>query len=477
MLGDGSGTETSGRRTNVAKAKGRRTAGDEPRTVPGVLRLKLGACLNAPTRRLHEDLMEVARKLNRARNAMARAWQRWHEDNPGNGDILFPDAEPCRHSSGDPTKPVTLGTWLYHAGRRECPELAACVMTQASQEIMGHLTAEMPYNHEGTARYRWQAVLRHEVNLETARGLVIPWDKAAAGLASDGLVYAINGAKRPGVVGELMKRSKSASVAAVPIWGTEADREQRTLYVRIATGPMGAGNRRNLRNLLIGAAGWQIGNSKLVFKPSNPGSRSRRRDGGEGEWFLHLSYMLPADTPLERSREARLTVAPSEEESPFFVCCQDHPGGWKVGHGKLLRGTFGRLNQRRDNMRQDYCTTSHGRRGHGRERFFGPITGTTIQVRHLVNRVACQAAAEAVAYCRRNNCGVLRYMEPPPGAARDRSWFASAPKDQCRVQWDWTLFGDRLAHICKRRGVELLVGEDKPAKPRKAARPRKAKAT
>ena len=60
----------------AAKAKG------ALETTTGVIEMKLGFCLTAPTKRAAADLHDLAHQCNVVRNGVTRAWERWHEDNP-----------------------------------------------------------------------------------------------------------------------------------------------------------------------------------------------------------------------------------------------------------------------------------------------------------------------------------------------------------------------------------------------------------
>ena len=48
----------------------------------GVISLKLGKCVTAPTKRMIKDLNDIAEKNRAVKNAIARTWITFHDDNP-----------------------------------------------------------------------------------------------------------------------------------------------------------------------------------------------------------------------------------------------------------------------------------------------------------------------------------------------------------------------------------------------------------
>ena len=431
-------------------------AADDPapqETGIGLLRLKLGACMTGPTKRLAEDLHAVARLCNRARNAMARAWLRWREDNP---DWQAPPAldtagKPKLRRDGEPillcpAHPITLPhpteghditfrTWLYHAGRKAVPELAGNLVSLCAGEVLSRLTAAMPYNHQGQARRRWEAVLGNEVNLDSYRSLSIPVPNNSSGIR---YTDAGRDAKLSAAVRQRLLTAGSSSCAiAFPLWSGSSGRTWTCPIVRLEVRQLSRGNRHVVRKVASGQ--WKFSDSELVFI----------EDKG---WFFHLTYQQPtADLGLDKSRVAVLSAADPKGLHPFTLT--DGSKTWQVGHGPLLKSAFGRLDARRRAMRQDYGVAGSGRRGHCHQRNERDKRPITRHVRHLGNRIVAQAAAEVVKFCLRFDCGTVEYREPAPQARR-HTWFGKAD-----VQWDWTLFAAKLKHQLARRGIVLRAGD------------------
>jgi hypothetical protein len=453
-------------------------------SVPGLIRLKLGACRTGPTKRLAADLHAAARLCNVARNAMSRAWLRWREDHPGwqAPPALNDDGTPKLTRGGAPvpvcpayplfvtragepgefrqyevpgrrrkewrradgTRGVSFSTYLYHAGRAAAPALSPELVSMCSREVVARLRAAMPYNHEGEARQRWQAVLWHEANLDTSRSLSIPVPNNKAAVC-----YAGEWGGRPSALARAARDrlglfGASGCAAAFPLFAATAGRAWPAPVASLVVRPHTPGNRAVVRRVARGE--WPMADSKLAY--------DERRG-----WSLHLSYRRPGESlPESGSPGVATLAAEAEGDYPFTVSgASEKP--WRVGHGPLLARVFNRLDRRRRDMREDYGTAGPGRRGHGRSRNERDIRPVTRQVQHLVNRVQAQAAAEVVRYCERYQCGTLVWREPHI-ARRGSLWFAKN-----KVQWNWTGFGQRLEHQCQRAGIRVIDREEDQAPP------------
>lgn len=410
---------------------------------------------------------------------MARAWLRWREDNPGwqappalddegkpksrrNGQaILICPAYPLKMPHPEhPEKEISFATWLYHVGRKVAPELASCLVSTMSREVVARLAASMPYNHTGKAKQRWEAILNNEVNLESYRSLTIPVPNNSAGLFYCGA--ASNEDMSGKVKSRFERHGMSGCVAGFPLHSGKS-REWPVQVVSLLVRQLSAGHRSLIRRVVSGA--WKFSDSELVFVE------------GRG-WQFHLTYSQPDDSipKVEGDRVATL-VCEKEGDYPFTVTRQpwpeeiargSKPVSWRIGHGPMFIREFSRLNARRRHMRTDYGTSGHGRKGHGRQRNERDIRETTRQVQNLVNRMTDISAAEIGKFCEKHGCSVLEWSEPSV-KSRASLWFGVN-----KVQWDWTLFIAKLSHQCRKRGITLREPEQpsiKMPKPKKGKPP------
>lgn len=429
-------------------------------SVTGLLRLKLGASRTGPTKRLVEDLHEVAILCNRARNAMARAWQRWREDNPKfkPPQAVDENGKPRTRRDGSPIlispafplkvkyegREIGFRTYLYHAGRKASPGLAANMVSMLSGEVISNLGSNMPYTHQGRARQRWEAVVLNEANLMSARSISIPVPNNSAALCYCGVETTGSVATKSRKV--LKLRGESGCTVAFPLFAG-GDREITSPVVSLEVRQLSGGNREIVKKICRGE--FKFADSELCF------------DEDKG-WFFHLVYQQPDESMpwLEKERVAVLS-AQKEGDYPFSIktTIGEKEIVWKVGHGPLLARTFHRLDSRRKDMRTDYGVAGSGRKGHGHGRNQRDIRRVTRRVQHLANRIAKQAAAEVARFCARFGCGILEWKEPGM-AVKPKLWFAVN-----KVQWTWNTFTGPLAHDCRKAGVRIVEpGEGKKAK-------------
>lgn len=395
-----------------------------------VLRLRLGACLTAPTKRMIADLHAVTARCNVARNAMARAWQRWREDNPdwkpGVGVSKktgreYVKNEPMPKKIGDGDDGISGSTYLYRRARLVVPEVSSTVISMCAQEVYSRLAANMPWNHGGQAKYRWQAIEGNEVNLETYRGLAIPIHNRDAAFCYCG--DASRDIKDP----RIAEMGKSSAVLRFGLFSQLSGREHTDYICRVEVRQLSQGNRRLLQH--IARRKWKLCDSKLVW------------DDG---WYFNLTYDQPLrDYGLNKKNVATLTLCGAEESQPLRVGC-GHARPWDLGHARTMEAENNRLDQRRKALRHEHGTNGHGR---GRvERYIKPITRG---LRFLMKRFQENLVREVLKYCLRNDCGSIHYREPTM-PLREKSWFAKR-----KLPFDWTGFLARLGHKCKLHGIEL----------------------
>lgn len=389
----------------------------------GLLKLKLGSCCTMPSARLQADLHDMALACRTVRNRAARWWQRWREDHP--------------NFDGPGLLPSEAAKERYAAMCLEARSLATVTVASCVKGVDEHLTARMPRNHDGEARYRWQAVLWGEVNLDTSRTLEIPLHNRLVRLCYTGRMCT----PATGTVGSQVARfGESSCVLGFQLFSLESGRRERNPIVRLEVGQLSAGNRRVLAQIARGE--WPHRDSKLKF-------REGRRQG-EGDWFLHLVYRQPRiDLGLDKARIATLEALPPTAERPFRI---GMPGErpWELGFPGLAR-EHERLERRRASLRRRYREGGSGGYGHGRGRVEAGIAPHSRALQDLRERCVKLVVADVLKFCRTRDCGSLVYVEPSL-PIRGQSWFSG--RDVC---FDWTAFLTRLEHKCQLHGVDVVV--------------------
>ncbi|HYE16835.1 MAG TPA: hypothetical protein VEA69_00200 [Tepidisphaeraceae bacterium] len=468
----------------------------------GLLEVRLGAALSCPTRRLVADLEHVGLQVARAKTAMVRAFERWHEDHPGYdpGAVTRKDgapcllrgrprpvnqplparmpverelkcrkckgtgalsAAPCPSCDGRGSKSwIDPATWLYHVGRRASPDVDATVMASCSKAVWAALQAELPWNHHGASAYRWQAIVNHEagpgeVERTVYRSLAVPAPNSQTVLGYVGAVSRELPAKDARRVADC---SASSAVARFCLFSEESGRGTRDAIVRVEARQLTPGNRNVLRRVASGE--WKMRDSALVYKEGKGRGKSRRKAKRNGAWFLQLCYHQPrVNLGLDPNREAVVEALPPDAGKPFRVECG--PACWGLGAAAMLEREALRLDARRRALRERFAVTGHGRRGHGRQRVERDIRPITRAVRDLVERFIDGLVAEVVRFCVRFNAGSVLYREPGV-RGRERSWFAGKG-----LFFDWTNFWMKLSQKCAHHGIELR--KERPAKAGRAA--------
>jgi hypothetical protein len=168
-------------------------------TTTGVLEMKLGFCLTAPTKRAIADLHEIANKCNLVRNGLVRYWERWREDHPewkpeqrrdrkGDAKVarkmkvekpwkvkqvkdLIATKDAVESESGEVTyKGKTIAKFevdpvlenpafsqdleneMYHRGCEIASNVGCSIIAQLRSEVIDRLKTRLPYNHPGSLR-------------------------------------------------------------------------------------------------------------------------------------------------------------------------------------------------------------------------------------------------------------------------------------------------------------------------------------
>ena len=411
----------------------------------------MGACLTSSTKRLHSDLKEVGFLVNVAKNAAIRAWERWREDHLewSPPQIVGKDGKPHTKKDGSPrvrnfplpekVEERTGAMVLYDAAKKASPKIAKVLVSGLVNEVVSDLTDNVPYNHEGFAAYKWEAILRHEAQRPTYRAVAIPAKNGTTGIVYG---FGVRGLSK-GINERMIKLGGSAAVVRFVLFSRESGREAEVIC-RLCIRKLTPGNKLLFSRIVSGEI--KMADSQIVED--------------NGKWFLNLSYHVPEkDLHLDKVRVAKLEAGDGDAPYPFFIASPEGElsfskkrGVWKLGHPKIMMENYKRLTMRRKVLNSDYRTAGTGVKGHGKGRFFRDMRPITRQARNYADVVVKRIVADVVKFCTLWNCGVVEYREPPP-AARVRLWW-----NRHDVRFDWTRFASQLAHQCRLQGIELTDG-------------------
>lgn len=409
----------------------------------GILEVKLGRPYQMPERRLQSLLREVRRDCCIARNAAVTHWLLWRRQNPDwepGGYYKPPERKikrkPKPIDPDTPTKPPKdppyaprefLSREMYGVAVQASPNLNTSICSSCVQEVNARLRANTAYNHDGDARYVWQAILSSEVSLPTWRGGRIPMPRSVA----------------------MLTYTNDECSLRFPLLSKRSGYRLLSPTVRLHASDLKAGNRRMLRRLATGDL--RLADSQVV----------ERKD----KWYAQLCYDSPSqaiDLPTERV----LVIRPSlpDDRRPFvaaWVTLDGHELTWGLGNGKPLVMDYRRVQARRRALRSRYsdgCGT-----GHGRVRWYKTIKPMSRYVRDMCARFTKQTVADIVALAICEQCGSVLYREPTM-PLRNNSWFTVDD-----VPFNWTEFEARLAFKCELSSLEydkqrIGMAEWRPAK-------------
>lgn len=401
----------------------------------GVLKVKLGACLSGPTKRMLADLAEVAAELNRARNLMVRTWERWREDHP---DWVPGTVKTKRGKDHKETPFISYDAHerMYELARERFGRVAGTLTSTARNEVIDRLKSRLPYDHAGASRFRWEGVLACEVARDCYRGQSIPVPNNSAVLCYEG---DCSRDLSPGIMARVRQCGQSAAVLRFPLWSESAGRSVVDVICRLEVRQMSGGNREVLRKVARGE--WKFKDSEVVCR--------------DGKWFLHLTYQQPRqDLGLPKERPAVLELYPADALKPMKVSCAAEGDGrpflWSLGKAATLEAEHRRLDVRRRVLRDRYRGAG-ANRGHGKAKFFAKLRPATREVGYTDRKFSEDLVSEAVKFCVRFRCGTLVYREPTM-PLRQSSWFGAR-----KINFDWTAFLTRLRHKCWLYGIELKV--------------------
>lgn len=387
-----------------------------------IIELKLGACLNMPTKRLHKLLSQVAQDCNRARNGMLRAWVRWREDNPD----WKPQQRRIRNGSLKTTtdgKPVMedlvmsqeFENQMYYVGRELAPKVSSNIVSHCRSEVVSDLKDRMPYTHDGPSRFVWQALLNHERSQPSYSKPVVPMPKANTTLTYD----------------------DSQATIRIPLLSKDAGYGITSPLLRFDVRQQSEGRRELIRSIVSGRI--KMADSKLVHK--------------RGEWYFQLCFAVePKGHGLDETRIATLLPCGPLGRRPFmFILPDGHR--WYMGDGIPLLAEYERLVKRRKAIR--YRSRDGVGRGHGKQGFYRALPDAR-SFRDMQDRFVKNLVADILRSCLKNNIGMLRPLDPSK-PLRANDWLASKG-----IPFDWTKFIGYLNYKLFANSIAVaMVGKGK----------------
>jgi len=410
----------------------------------GILEVKLGRPCQMPERRLRSILEEARRDCCRARNAAITHWLLWRRSNPDwepGGPYDAPPlkikrvakpVDPSKKPSKDPpyAPRAFLSREMYGVAANAVPCLNTSVVSSCAQEVNARLKANTPYNHDGPARWVWQAVLNAEVSLPTWRGGKIPLPRSVARLT----------------------KTDDACTLRIPLLSRKSSMAVISPVVRLHVSDLSVGRRRILSRLASGEL--RLADSQIVER--------------KGTWYVQFCYDVPIDA-VDLPTDRVLTVCPSlpGARRPFSLMwiADDEPGDvncfWGIGNGRPLIAEYRRVVARRRALRARYSDGCGS--GHGRKRWYRTIKPLSRCVTDMTSRFTKQTVADIIKKAIEQRCGSILYREPTM-PVRNIGWFAKSD-----VPFDWVSFESRLSFKCETHGIEydkqrIGVAEWRPKK-------------
>jgi hypothetical protein len=355
-------------------------------------------------------------------------WLIWHRMHPtwAPGDPYDPPPlkikrapKPASPTAKPPKDPLFgprefLSRELYDVATKAAPSLNSSLASACVQDVLSRLKSNVPYNHDGEARWVWQAILWQEISVPTWRGGRIPV------LRSTTKVY----------------YGEDACWVKFSLLSRQSGYRTRSLQVRLHAAALTAGNRRLLRKLVSGEL--RLADSQLYEK--------------KGEWYFQACYTLPDVAACESERV--LTLAPGKPESdyPFRMCWTDTDGklrDWTAGKAKPLIAEYFRVEARRRALRWRYQGGVGS--GHGRKRWAKTIKPMQQSVRELSTRWQKQFVSDVIKHAIKEGCGAILYREPTM-PLREISYFAAV-----KVPFDWCALCGRLRFKAEAKGLAFEV--------------------
>ncbi len=411
----------------------------------GIISLKLGKCVTAPTKRMIKDLNDIA-EMNRAvKNAIARTWITFHDDNP---DWEPGQATTRDRKTGEETlkfdakgKPIMeigygpsgLGRDLYRAGVAAEPKLHSSITSMASQAVIKKLQAKMPWNHDGSARFFYEAILAHEVHLPR-------YNKGSIHFAPAELAFAYKGecspCKMKAVTVRMADLGQHYAVVRIPMWSRKSSRDVKDCIFRVEVRQMSRGNRKLLEGVANGEV--KLRGSALVYRDKDK------------SWYFNLTYDAPTkNLELNPENVATITMLASDGKNPFAINCGKPR--WTLGKARMLEYQYDRVKVRRSSLRERYRIADRSGKGHGKKRFFEKTKPMSRAFVDLQAVFTGDLVAEVIKFCKRFDCGTVIFREPTM-PLRKHDWFGKRD-----MAFNWTLLNSKLVDKCANVGIDLKI--------------------
>lgn len=449
----------------MPKKSSKKKTEDAPKTVPAMIRLPIGACLTAPTKRLEKDMHQVSLDANRAINQALQLWLVYHHQNPQQRE---PGEKGYTHANRMPSE---LGRMMRQKEAEVAPHLSAGMLSQYFRSADKALSSRTPWDHPGIADYMWQAILLGETSMWTRRSTEIQFRAQELAVCWDGEITGGSTIKSSGVRKAMLDYGKSSCVIRIPLFSRNSGRGLIAHVARVKVSKLSTGHKNVLKKIVSGE--WKMGGSKIVEK--------------NGKWQMYLSYRRPVEPlNLDVKRKAILRPGPVKGRHPFQVVLPD--GSTQgIGFGIPVIETYKRQQIRKKELGFRYKGGGAGKgrgRKHARRHVEGGRTFGNMQAhfRRLLTDKLIEILIE-------NNCGTLEYREPTM-YVREVDWWHSKGK----VPFAWTLFLNDLKRVALKNGIkfpkpnskanprlnldefDILNGRDPEERKRKQREKRKAKA-
>lgn len=409
----------------------------EPQFTAAVLKLKIGASANCPTKRMLDDFHQVAQECNRARNAMVREMIRWHEDNQEwsrseeGRKSKFPLPKKINDQSGS--------MLLYQAARQASPKVASVIASLCTQDVFANmgtkLSVQQWFEFKKKYSYQWQAIIDFAFNPRSYKALSIPIHNVNVGLYYHG--FGLNMTAKH--LGEVRTKIGNGSAISVPLFSRDSGRFNTSALFRIRTRSLPRGHKKILRRIASGE--WKVSESEICLDK-------------DGQWFFHLTYKQPVKClGLNRDRVAMVEVQYGKEGYPFkvFVAGNEKMKPWNVGQTNPLIENQKRLELKRLTLQKRNGIRGSGARGHGRERLFQDIKPATRRIQDMGGTFIKLTVAEILRFCERFDCGTVCFRCPSDGFKKKTVIANTFP------QFNWSAFDARLK--AKMLGVGIPVVE------------------
>lgn len=410
------------------------------------IRVKIGRPIGMTAKCLDRLLWASRRGCRVARNVALGHWLLWRQSHPEwkPGDAYTPRPAKIRPkpSRGDgPPRPVAESPVMPRHFDREMrdaaaalvPSLAASLIAGCVREVCKELHAGMPWNHDGVARFRWQAILSGEaIPASRERRGFVAVPKREATLGYEGFICGACGAGRPQVIREL---SRSGCVLTFPLLSRVSGFRNKSPVVGLEVGKLPEDRRRIIRRMVRGEL--TLGDSQIVR--------------ANGHWELHLACEAPAVVAQGDPRR-KLFIRPSAPDAryPFTATWESLDGEdreWGLGNGVALEAEYRRLAARRRAI--EVLGRSRLKSSHGARKWRGLRSCVSRSQGNLLIRFRRQLAADLARLAVREGIGHVIYLEPSL-VVRKHDWFSERS-----IPMEWTQLSQMFKAKVERSGLKF----------------------